>query len=574
MKGRGKLHSSAPGWWPFRPRTPFFSLLRIQRTISWQRALEQMGASGGKKRGYLLFGMIGIGLIPAFAMFFGLAWTMQATYTMLGQPNVMLTIMFLGAQIVCLVFGIGYIISAFYFDKESKLLTPLPLAPELIAGARFWRVLSGEYVTIGVFLAPFLVAYVLQTDPGPAFWLGIVPVVLLLPVAPLAVAGIVSVLFMHLTAGRASRDVIRAIGVAVMMLAAVGLSLLMQSYGSSSFASQPPEELLEAVMSGRFQLVEMVGRWLPTTVWATRTLTGGPGALLSFVLYVLTAAAAVGVLLWLARRFLMAALLEPEAGKSRRRALSQADLARGLGRTRSPLAACLWREAVLLFRQPLFLINALVGNLMLPVLMVVPMLVNPQMSGMFSQAAPSDTVRTGAVIGAWGLLTLAAAASGLGSTAVSREGRLFWISRALPVAPRVQALAKQLWAVVWGAFGTIVVTAGAVTVFSFSVAEAALTVVGGLLLAWLVNGIGLLIDLARPNLTWTDPQQAMKGNWNAVLAMLAMTAVAIAVAIVTAVLALLGVPALATALTLLLIGCVVVWWLLGPVASRQYSALA
>lgn len=574
MSGGGTAHRSDPGWWPFRPRTPFFSLLKVQRGIGWRRMIEQMGGTAGKKRSYILLVFLAIALIPAAGMLFGFAWMMQAAYVAMGQPHAILTLMFLAAQVVCLIFGIGYIVSAFYFDTESKLLAALPLQPELIAGARFWRVLSGEYITIGIFLVPFLAAYVVQAGPGLPFWLGIVPVLVLLPVAPLAVSGGLAVLFMRVTAGRASRDVIRGIGIAFIMLLSIGFSLLLQSFGNSSFGDQPPDQLLEALTSGRLQLVEMIGRWLPTTVWATRTLTGGPGALLSFVLYVLTAAVAVGVLLWLARRFLMTALLEPQAGKSRRRALTQADVARSLSRTRSPLLACFWREAVLLFRQPLFMINALVGNLMLPVLLVVPMLINPQMSGLFGQIGPSATMRPGAVLGALGVVTMAAASSGLGSTAISREGRLFWISRALPVAPRVQALAKQLWAMLWGALGAVIVAAGGVALFSFNPAEAVLTVIGGLLIAWIVNGIGLMIDLVRPNLTWTDPQQAMKGNFNALLALLALLVVAAVIAVVTVVLSLLGVPAVVTVFALLLVGSWLVWWRLGPIAERQYVELA
>lgn len=577
MSGPGNAHRSESGWWPFRAQTPFFSLLKVQRTIGWRRLLEQLGqvgGRGGKTRSFLLLGLMGLGLIPALAMFFGLAWMVQAAYVAIGQPHASLTLMFLAAQVVCLVFGIGYIVSAFYFDTESKLLVPLPLQPDLIAAARFWRVLGGEYVTIGVLLVPFVIAYALQVGPGLSFWLGIVPVFVLLPVAPLAVSGIVAVLFMRLTAGRASRDVIRALGISVIMLVAVGFSIFMQRYGADSLAGQRPDELMEALSSGRLQLVEMIGRWLPTTVWATNVLTGGSGALLSFVLYVLTAGGALAVLLWLARRFLLAALLEPDVGKGRRRAVTAAELARDLGRTRSPLMACVWREAVLLSRQPLFMINALVGNLMLPVLLVVPMMVNPQMSGMFAEIVPSETVRTGAVLGAYGVLALAATASGLGSTAISREGRLFWISRALPVSPREQAIAKLLWSQVWGLLGALVIAVGAVFLFAFNPAEVALSVVGGLLISWLANGIGLIIDLTRPNLTWTDPQQAMKGNWNALLAMVAMLIITVVIAIVTVVLALLGVPALATVLVLLLLGAWLVTWRLGPVAERQYTELA
>lgn len=561
------------GWWPAKPRTPFMSLLRVQALIGRRRAMDQLGGSGGKKRSYVLIGLMSLGLIPAIAMMFGFAWTMQAAYVALGQPHGVLLLMFIAAQVICLVFGIGYIVSAFYFDTESKLLVPLPLQPQTIAAARFWRVLSGEYATIGVVLVPFLIAYALQASPAWTFWAGIVPVFLLLPVVPLAISGAVAVLFMRLTAGRASRDVIRAVGVAFIMIVAISFSFVMQSMGASQFGDVPPDQLLEAVSSGRLQMFEQVGRWLPTTVWATRALQGGPGALVSFILYVVAAAAALAALLWLARRYLMAALLDPEPGRTKRRAAA-VELSREMGRTRSPFAACFWREAVLLFRQPLFLMNALAGNLMMPVIMIVPMIINPELSKLMADIAPSDGVRTWAVLAAFGLLMMAAASSGLGSTAISREGRLFWISRALPASPRVQVLAKQLWAVVWGVFGAVILAVIGAVMFSFNATEIVLTLVGGVIIAWLVNGAGLMIDLARPNLTWTDPQQAMKGNWNALLTLVALLVLSLVVAGMTVALWFMGVPALVSVFVLLLASSGIVWWRLGPLAERQYTALA
>jgi len=41
------------------------------------------------------------------------------------------------------------------------------------------------------------------------------------------------------------------------------------------------------------------------------------------------------------------------------------------------------------------------------------------------------------------------------------------------------------------------------------------------LAALLVTGLGLIIDMHRPQLDWSDPQRAMKGNLNGLLAIVA-----------------------------------------------------
>jgi len=51
------------------------------------------------------------------------------------------------------------------------------------------------------------------------------------------------------------------------------------------------------------------------------------------------------------------------------------------------------------------------------------------------------------------------------------------------------------------------------------------------------------VDVMRPHLTWTDPQQAMKGNTNSLLAMLVNLGVTLATALVAVLLFHLARPA-------------------------------
>lgn len=92
-------------------------------------------------------------------------------------------------------------------------------------------------------------------------------------------------------------------------------------------------------------------------------------------------------------------------------------------------------------------LNAVLGMVIIPVALVVPLYFGPR--GEFTFVL--DLLRGGELapwvtLGGVALVQFISSGAALASTAVSREGRRFWLSRALPVPLRVQALAKLLYA--------------------------------------------------------------------------------------------------------------------------------
>ena len=117
-------------------------------------------------------------------------------------------------------------------------------------------------------------------------------------------------------------------------------------------------------------------------------------------------------------------------------------------------------------------------------------------------------------------MTICGSINGTASSTFSREGAQFWISRVIPVAPREQAAAKFLHSYLVAMLG--VVTAGdrrrglpASRRRPHLAPAAGLSLVAGVLL----TAVGMMIDLARPLLDWTNPQKAIKQNLNVLLAL-------------------------------------------------------
>jgi ABC-2 type transport system permease protein len=114
------------------------------------------------------------------------------------------------------------------------------------------------------------------------------------------------------------------------------------------------------------------------------------------------------------------------------------------------------------------------------------------------------------------------------STSVSREGRLFGLSLVIPVPGRTQVKAKLTLHLML--YGSAFLFDCAIALIVFRIPPVALVYFLPAGLAFQVVGFcaGMFLDLKRPMLKWTHPQQAMKNNAN-VLGAMGGTAAVVAV---------------------------------------------
>jgi ABC-2 type transport system permease protein len=111
------------------------------------------------------------------------------------------------------------------------------------------------------------------------------------------------------------------------------------------------------------------------------------------------------------------------------------------------------------------------------------------------------------------------------------------MSKVIPVSPSDQVKGKFLHSFAIAVLGLVAAGAAAVLVLGSKV--------GGVLIAFpvaaaasaVLTALGMMIDLARPLLSWTNPQKAIKQNFNVLIALFADAGILIGLTIaVTAVL--------------------------------------
>jgi len=462
-----------------------------------------------------------VGVVPTLVLYVRL---LNAGFDMLksiGQEKALLTLAILAGQLVILVFGLFYLIATFYFSTDLEYLISLPLKPSQIMLSKFAVVLVNEYLTIAPLILPILLVYGFRKPGKPDYWILMPLTYLLLPVIPLAAAGLAVIGMMRVVNIGRKKDLLIVIGSLVLIGAAFFLQFgLSRAAGTSS----PDAQKIMAMIASPNGLVQSIGRRFPPSIWATRLLDDGlfSGAgLAGFILFAGLSVLLYGGLVAGAQRLFFGGLmgLSERSGVSGRRAKAVGKIRLTSGR--HPVKAIFLREFRLMNRTPIFLLNGVLGVLMVPVIFAL----------MPSSGSPgddtSDIIRliTSAkpVTGALAMtifMVLCATLSGVASSSFSREGHKFWISKAIPVDYRQQVLAKFLHSMAIAMLG--IASATAVLVFRFHLGAGKWLPCLALALpvTAFLTCVNLAIDLARPLLDWISPQKAMKQNLNVLIAML------------------------------------------------------
>ncbi len=504
--------------------TKFLALLKIllRNTLG----LSALRYKGGKNRieylktiGIVL--AIIVGITPTIALYTKLLWEGYDLLAPLGQEGAIINLGIVLVSTLIFFFGIFYVINLFYLAGDSQSLLALPLRGWQVLGARFTVVLCYEYLTELPFLLPPIIIYGLKSGASPLYWLYALLGFFLIPLLPLGVATIPSVILMRFANLGRSKDVLKILGGLIAIGLAIGLQIVFQKLGPST--TDPA--FLQNLLTDRTGLMNLISRVFPSTRYLGLALVKAEEAAGLISLLKFTGLSLLAVILaWAAgERWYFQGLVGSGEITAKRKKLTTSDY-RKLAAGSSALWSYSKKEIRLLIRTPIYFINCVLVNLLAPVLLILPFWLQAHNQG---NAAPWEELLANpkalmiimiAIVGVSIFLT---ATNGISSTSLSREGKEFFISKYIPLPYKKQIQAKLISGYVFSALGTLLLMIAANVALDLNI-KTNLMVLGVSLIAIIpALEIGLLIDILRPKLDWDNEQKAVKQNLNVILSMLA-----------------------------------------------------
>lgn len=435
--------------------------------------------------------------------------------SLIDQQGIILSFGFVAVSLIVFFFGIFYVMGTFYFSMDIDNLLPLPFKASEILGAKFVVVLIYEYITELLFLLPVIIVYGIKSSAGVLYYIYSIFIYAALPVIPLVLASIIVMVIMRFTGFTKNKDRFKVIGGSLAIFLSLGLNVLIQK---SSRATLNPEQMQKMFMEGNNSLVNMTSKMFPSTkiasiaVLESSNMTGT----LNMLIFIGISLLAIGIFLILGEGLYLKGVVGISETTSNRKALSKEQFNKEIVEN-SLLKTYFMKEIKALFRTPAYFMNCIFVNFLWPLFLLVPFLASGEgLSDLKELGEMIDNPKTAAIAVAAGfaLIVFVTSNNAIASTAISREGKNFYINKYLPISYEKQIIAKVLPAFSMGIVSMISLLLATVILFKPPMIILFFIAVLGLLGILFSNLVGIFIDITRPKLDWDNEQKAVKQNMN------------------------------------------------------------
>lgn len=498
-------------------RGPFSALMRLQiKTEFGMRGMsDKLGLGKKPKAAYLYLALMGFAFIPLLGVMYAMFESLASMAISMGQPGLPVILTVTSAQALVMFIGISGLMSILYESQDLETLQSMPLTSRQIMSAKVLSAYLPQLFTAAVVALPSFIALGLKLD-SPLFWLSAPVVLLTTPCIPTALALLVLVPLMKATSRSKRRDSFRVVFGLVLFALVIGFQYLNMNM------TRDPQGFVQALMQ-RNGLIQAMAGYFPPLRWAALALTAdAPLTLLgNMALYAGVSVGALVLVTSVSQRWFLGGISR-DVRRTAPAKTGKAGVAHEVSiGSSSVLRSLIAKEHRTMVRNSNWLLVTLTNLTIVPLMM----LISSFGAGKSEIATLLDQVR--AMVPAEYLVLGIAAAQGLtvslnqvASTGVSREGPQFVLSKTLPVSPRLQARGKLLYSMGFALVQLVILLVSFGFVLRPDVGTLALAAGLALLASWPVSVICLMNDLLFPKLNWTNPQQAMKGNFNAMIAML------------------------------------------------------
>lgn len=457
----------------------------------------------------VLFSIIYLAGFYTFLMYKFFGVTLSA-----GMPELVLIISILATMTVILILGLVFMLGTLFFAKDSEFLATLPVKPTAVFASKFAQVYLNELASSLIFLLPPFLIYGISLGMGVLYYVKAVLILLLVPTIPLLISALLAMLMMNFVSKTRRRD--------TLLVVISILSIVLVFVGENLLISKVPEngdtQYLVAILSSQTGLINFLGRAFPPSAWATLALVkDGMAGLVPLLNFVCLSVVLLVLTIPLASKiYYKGALSQLETAKRNKPRSGKLNFKRN-----SPVKAIFIREWKVITRSPIYAMNSLVGIFMGFFIVLMPLFGgshDADLKGLMDMLTSGFTIYV--MLGLAAMMVFTGSVNPAASTAISREGNSFWISKVIPVDFKQQVFSKFIFGYSIAAASAVSVSIGALLGLKVSAVVVITAFMLSLIIYVPLTSISIIIDLLKPKFNWSSETEAIKQNMNSILAML------------------------------------------------------
>lgn len=496
----------------------------MRKYLSLCRVLIKGGLSvsdGKSKKGFqiFLYAVLAISILPLVWVIYWMVSAMLPTYTMLDQAAAMLGSMMFIACLVIFLFSIFIIPSVFYFSSDNETLLALPLTPIQIISSKFTVCLLYEYIfSLGILLPTYAAYLNLNGFSLSIVCYGLL-VVLLMPIYPLVLSAIFTMIMMRFVPFFKNRDRFNLISGFLLLIGALGFSFASNSIGQSLSQS----DTLAMMMAGNNSMLDLFMKFFPMIPFFSRAVV--LGGLVDFLLGCGIVLISLAFFLTFGKFLYFKGAIGNGETTSSHKVMDEQELHKS-SKQKSKILAYAIKDLKLLIRTPVYVMNCLSMVVLMPFLLLIfPLITNETQTINFTALIPLfqqvENASAYVILCGLGMGMMLGIMNLISATAISREGSNYYIMKFLPMPYADQIHAKSFCGILMGGLTLIFTLIPLMFLLPLSPLYYLLFFISACVTVVLGNELCIIVDLAKPKLVWEQEATAVKQNFGAFVAMMA-----------------------------------------------------
>lgn len=501
----------------------FWVLLKVQLKSTFNIRDLITSAKTNKKqlRKILMIVLLIVAIAPSYWLYNSLIQILFVSFAQINQQGVLIAAGITATGIIILFFGVMNIFSSFFGAKDLQMLLALPIKPKLIVASKLSGTIVAEYLFAIPLLLPIFINYGINIHAGFGFWIISAILTLSVPVIPLSIAAILSVLAVRAAGMRFDLEKIQLVFMLIFMAAVLTLNFTMTKT-TSSIPSGSEQDFLAQMIADNHYLIDLMSSAYPPAKFAADAAVGyaGLAGVGNMLLFLIASAAAFFLAVLTGEKFYLGAVTRGLGGKNaNKKSLTKEQLAESASRTSSKAVSIFKNDFRVLLRTPVYAINTLLLIPLLPVILIFT-LTSTEQNAISALAELYTQFSAPILIFGCIAMVMITSLSNLTSSTFSREGSTFWINQVTPIRPIDHLFGRCMGAVLVN----FLLIAALVLSFGILIHVNVISMIAMIIVATVATFpvmIGsLIVDLVHPYLNWTDPAKAVKQNINMLFAFL------------------------------------------------------
>ena len=421
----------------------------------------------------------------------------------MNEPQLVFLFSGIISGLLLFLFGTPLCLSNIFYSKDNRLTSYLPVSKI--------EIILSRVLLVYLFMLPLHLALTIPAAAiyfpsfsSPGAWINLIIVCITGPFVPLAAAVLAASLLASIGKFSGKRTLFEFAG----MLAGIAFIAFLQLSFSKSLLNGGDFSSAAAVLSGYAAVLSKI---FFAADWSSKGFARGGGA------WILLSTAFTAVSVFLAS--LLIRLLNPginEISEHKTVKKQRTEKTEKIRLKPTPVTrALLKREWMVVKSNSAFLFEIAGEVIILPIILAAGYFAVPgELSAMINETAADFPFIPLAVLG---ILILISSINSVSCTSLSREGKTFSISKVIPVSGSGQVKAKMLFHMLLFVSSWILNLIILMLFLKIPPLHMVYLIPAGPAVIFLGFIISINIDLARPVLNWSHPQQAMKQNMNVLI---------------------------------------------------------